>query len=346
MTSNATSLGSHLTDSGQLPEPEMRRAIEFELEAICSDHQFRSSQRNCAFIRYVVTETLAGRAADLKERTLGSALFGRPITYETGTDAVVRVRANEVRKRLSSYYETNESRLGWRIQMPLRGYAPRFLPEPQVLAAEDAETSPVKVEDRSKAQQDHGLPLSLMVMPTLVALFLCAATFRWQIFAGTPYLDFWNSLLAGRSEITFILDPDSADQHAVALDNLKAINPLVQTAVAFHAAEQVQSSAQAIPDRARTVPVHLTQRGLPDGKPLPNDAHAAYITVYPGRQPELWISSSSTAASELAIRSITDAAAFPYALELAMRRRTPSQIRIAEKEQIAIRSLAIRDQQP
>ena len=32
--------------------PEMRRAIELELEAICSDVQFRASQRNCAFLRY------------------------------------------------------------------------------------------------------------------------------------------------------------------------------------------------------------------------------------------------------------------------------------------------------
>ena len=86
-----------------LTEPQIRRAVEFELEAICGDQQFRSSHRNCAFLRYVVTETLEGRAADLKERTLGAALFGRPISYETGTDAVVRVRANEVRKRLSSY---------------------------------------------------------------------------------------------------------------------------------------------------------------------------------------------------------------------------------------------------
>ncbi len=321
--------------------PEMRRAVEFELEAICCDHQFRSSQRNCAFLRYVVTETLEGRAADLKERTLGAALFGRPISYETGTDAVVRVRANEVRKRLSSYYEANESRLGWRIQMPLRGYAPRFLPEPQFTGPAKMEAPPAQAENPSQADPS-GLPLSMMAMPTLVAVFLCAATFRWQIFSGTPYLDFWNSLLAGRSEVTFILDPDSADPRTVTLDGLKAVNPLIQTALAFRAGEQVQSSAEPIPDRSGTLPIYITQRGLPGGEPLPSDPGAAYITVFPGPQPELWISSSTLAASAPAIRSLTSTASFPYTLELAMRRNTPSQIRFADRQPVAIRSIAPR----
>ena len=324
-----------------LTEPQIRRAVEFELEAICGDQQFRSSHRNCAFLRYVVTETLEGRAADLKERTLGAALFGRPISYETGTDAVVRVRANEVRKRLSSYYEANESRLGWRIQMPLRGYAPRFLLETQRTVLVETAPPPGEAEERYDADPS-GLPLSLLMMPTLVALFLCAATFRWQIFSGTPYLDFWNSLLAGRSQIAFILDPDFADPNTVALDNLKAINPLVLTALAFHVGEQVQSSTEPIPDRSGTVPIYITQHNLPGGEPLPNDPSAAYVTVYPGRRPELWISSSTLAAAELAIRSITNTVSFPYALELAMRRGTPSQIRFADKEPVAIHSIAPR----
>src|SRR5882762_9127953 len=108
----------------------MHQAIKQELETICNDIQFRSSPRNCAFLRCVVTETLAGRATEIKERTLGTKLFGRPVSYDTGSDAVVRVRANEVRKRLACYYEEHKSQTGWRIQMPLRSYVPRFLPEP------------------------------------------------------------------------------------------------------------------------------------------------------------------------------------------------------------------------
>lgn len=40
----------------------------------------------------------------LKERTIGVEVFGRETVYDTGKDAIVRVSANGVRKRLLAYY--------------------------------------------------------------------------------------------------------------------------------------------------------------------------------------------------------------------------------------------------
>ncbi len=321
-----------------MPENGLRPAVEFELEAICNDQQFRSSHRNCAFLRYVVTETLEGHATDLRERTLGAVLFGRPISYDTGSDSVVRVRANDVRKRLASYYETHKSKLGWRIQMPLRGYAPHFLPEPPEVVAE-ADPEVIEAAESPNASEPE-LTLAQMMMPTLVAIFLCVATFRWQVFSGTPYLDFWDSLLAGRSAIALVLDADSNNPRAVSTDDLKVVSPLLEAAATMHIPTLVRSSADPAQDRGTVVPIHITHLS-PSDRTIPPDAQQrAYLTIVPGKQPEMWIAGTNTTAIELAIHSMSNEDAFPQALVMALRRNTPTHIRIVEGQQVTVQKAA------
>ena len=63
------------------------------LDALCASEIFRNSPRSCEFIRHVVGRTLDGNADELKERLIGMSLLGRDASYDTGTDAGVRVRA-------------------------------------------------------------------------------------------------------------------------------------------------------------------------------------------------------------------------------------------------------------
>ena len=56
------------------------------------------------FLRYLVERALDGSGHQLKERTIGVDVFGRDATYDTGKDAIVRVSANGVRKRLLAHY--------------------------------------------------------------------------------------------------------------------------------------------------------------------------------------------------------------------------------------------------
>ena len=74
------------------------------LEEITSSHAFAGSKRTKDFLKLIVQHALAGEVDSLRERSIGAEMFGRPINYDTGTDAVVRVKATEVRKRLSQYY--------------------------------------------------------------------------------------------------------------------------------------------------------------------------------------------------------------------------------------------------
>jgi S-layer like family, C-terminal region len=100
--------------------------IRKQLDLILESQVFKGSRRSQEFLRFVVEKSLAGHFDDLKERILGVELFGRPITYDTSQDAVVRVTANDVRKRLAHYYEKLASGGEFRIDLPSGSYIAEF----------------------------------------------------------------------------------------------------------------------------------------------------------------------------------------------------------------------------
>lgn len=63
--------------------------------------RFTSPPGGPASLEFVVERKLE---AQLKERTIGVEIFGRPSDYETSADPIVRVKATEIRKRLAQHY--------------------------------------------------------------------------------------------------------------------------------------------------------------------------------------------------------------------------------------------------
>ena len=100
--------------------------IRAELAAILSSDPFCSSKRCQDFLKFVVEHTLAEDYESLTERFLGVELFGRVVDYETATDSIVRVRANDVRRRLAQYNAARNSHSSVRIDLVAGGYVPEF----------------------------------------------------------------------------------------------------------------------------------------------------------------------------------------------------------------------------
>ncbi|HKF49060.1 MAG TPA: hypothetical protein VKB38_17005 [Terracidiphilus sp.] len=116
--------------------------IREQLERVLAHPRFSKSKRYPALLRYAVEQTLLGRADELKERSIGVAVFGRSPTYDTNADPVVRMAAGEVRDRLTQYYYDAMHRGEVVIEMPIGSYVPAFRePEraPDVAALLDAE---------------------------------------------------------------------------------------------------------------------------------------------------------------------------------------------------------------
>lgn len=90
---------------------------------------FRGSQRSGQFLTYVVEQSIAGHLEALKERVIGVELFGRSPSYDTGEDAIVRVTASEVRRRLLQHYGQYGRTSDVRISLPSGSYVPEIILE-------------------------------------------------------------------------------------------------------------------------------------------------------------------------------------------------------------------------
>ena len=106
-----------------------------ELRRILDSHEFAGSERGRTLLTYLVENALEGGLDRLKERTIGVEIFGRDATYDTGQDAIVRVSANSIRKRLASFYarvEASGEYPSLRIYLAPGSYTPEFLIEPVI----------------------------------------------------------------------------------------------------------------------------------------------------------------------------------------------------------------------
>lgn len=110
--------------SEPLSERQMAQ-VRATLERVLASQAFRKSEQCQKFLRYVV-ENSCGHEDLLRERTIGIEVFGRKPDYDTAEDPVVRVRATEVRKRLSQYQTDSASPEDVRFEVPSGSYHVEF----------------------------------------------------------------------------------------------------------------------------------------------------------------------------------------------------------------------------
>ncbi|HZU27875.1 MAG TPA: hypothetical protein VFA04_20255 [Bryobacteraceae bacterium] len=112
------------------PNPD---AVRKQLERTLSSAEFAQADRMSRFLRFIVTETLAGRTEMLKETVIGVHVFDREPGYDPKADPVVRSQARRLRQKLFEYTENHPEDPIW-IDLPKGGYVPEFRvaqPRPQ-----------------------------------------------------------------------------------------------------------------------------------------------------------------------------------------------------------------------
>lgn len=107
-------------------DPSSSSPERAELEAVLGSEVFRRSARLNQFLRYICEETLAGRAAGLKEYSIATEALGRPDDFDHTRDSIVRVEAHRLRKRLRRFYEGEGAGRSLRIEVPHGAYVPVF----------------------------------------------------------------------------------------------------------------------------------------------------------------------------------------------------------------------------
>ena len=143
-------------------------AVRQHLAEITEGAAFKGSHRSAQFLRYIVEQAIEGHLDALKERVIGVELFGRSPTYDTSEDAIVRVTASDVRKRLLQHYgRYGAASSGLRIALPLGSYVPVTTHEngkfANAASAGAAEGSPHLPSPQNEA--DHDPPATVPTVP-------------------------------------------------------------------------------------------------------------------------------------------------------------------------------------
>ena len=104
-------------------------ALQNHLNEVIKGKAFKGSPRCGQFLKYIVDHAIAGHFEMLKERVIGKELFRRSLYYDTSEDAIVRVTASDLRKRLLQHYDRCGAACEIRINLPLGSYIPEILCE-------------------------------------------------------------------------------------------------------------------------------------------------------------------------------------------------------------------------
>jgi TolB-like protein/Tfp pilus assembly protein PilF len=181
--------------------PERLGLIRDHLKDVFASKAFAGSKRAQDFLELIVEHALAGRLDSLRERMIGAEMFGRSIDYDTANDAVVRVKATEVRRKLAQYYQESTTASLVRIELPSGSYVPKF----HWKSLPDLQTTPQAGDDPPAPTEP-----AVVISPGM--------TFRrWRVLAGTAGL----VLLAAIAYIGFKVwprgSPAEPEHHAIAV---------------------------------------------------------------------------------------------------------------------------------
>ena len=121
------------------PTPE---AIRDELARVLQSDEFSASARLREMLRYLVDESLAGRAAKLKGYRIAVDVFGRGADFDADADPLVRIQAGRLRRALERYYGAAGGGNPLRIGVPKGGYAPTFTAVTPFAPLRDASAPP------------------------------------------------------------------------------------------------------------------------------------------------------------------------------------------------------------
>jgi hypothetical protein len=206
--------GAQASASGTEHDPAL---VQQALEEIFQSTPFRTTKQCQDLLRYVVENSLAGLDHLLRERVIGSEVFGRKPDYDTGEDPVVRLRASEVRKRLAQYYQGANGPVPVRIDIPPGSYRATFewtaAVEAQSSAAEETAlevVAPVMVpriqaEAGPNQSARRGRWVWVAAAVVLIALCLAAGARLHKGPAQVAFERFWQPILSGQKPVLICL---------------------------------------------------------------------------------------------------------------------------------------------
>ena len=142
-------------------------AIRDQLSTVLESALFAHAERLGRFLKFVVDETLDGRADRLNQYAVAMDVFDRDETFDPSIDAIVRVEAGRLRSKLLEYYAELGRNDPIRIELPKRSYATTFRQQ----SGSDDSRSAADVEfERENFSRDDLAGTTKLTDPTIAVL--------------------------------------------------------------------------------------------------------------------------------------------------------------------------------
>ncbi len=143
-----------------------------EVDAVLESGLFAKAPRLRAFFQYICKRHFAGESDQLKEYSIAVEALGRLSDFDPKQDAIVRVEAHRLRKRLEVYYQGPGASHPLHISVPNGQYRPRFtlreimeeVSSPPDMVAADMESFPPSTPPRAVALLNKWMWLTLLAV--------------------------------------------------------------------------------------------------------------------------------------------------------------------------------------
>jgi hypothetical protein len=196
------------------------------LERVVSSVQLRRAPRLREFLSYVGRRSLKDGCIHVHEQEIGIEVFGRPDTYDTSVDNIVRANATELRKRIEAYFESEGLNETLMMEIPRGSYVPVFrprpaktdiAPEPTVAASAPVSSPPEQILQALpvSGQRRWMLPALIAAGAIIIALgFECTtlwlhnraehrALYAWQY--SPSVASFWTGFLGASADTDIVM---------------------------------------------------------------------------------------------------------------------------------------------
>ncbi|WP_299426549.1 hypothetical protein [uncultured Shimia sp.] len=153
---------------------ESEALIKSALEHVLVSSGFEGSPRLQDFLRYIVSETLEGRGADIRGKSVAVDVYGRKLEKDAGLN-LVSVEARRLRRLLAEYNAGEGKDAPVHIVVDPGGYHPRFeVAVPQSMDAGNAEVQ------QGPAPAERKINPSVLVGGGVIAALIVLVAVLWR----------------------------------------------------------------------------------------------------------------------------------------------------------------------
>jgi hypothetical protein len=176
------------------------------LKRLLQSKHFAKTKRVSRFLEFVCEQALLGNSERLNEYLIGVEVYERGSDFDSQQDAIVRVQAHEIRRRLKEYYEEEGKEDPLRVDFPPGHYVPMFTRSDSLPAVSELPISSQETAQPLAPRENFYRHNKLVVALAFTCILLAALLVRERFFvqhvttkALTPLLEsmawFWDPFL-------------------------------------------------------------------------------------------------------------------------------------------------------